>query len=110
MLRLRRQRGEASYRNCTAVREAGAAPIRRGDPGVGSPLYRDGDCVALRVTRPRRNPVEAREQESGGESRALRPESVGFSGLAQPERLRWAPHRVQAVRARRGAPACWGFG
>jgi len=36
----------ASYRNCTAVRQAGAAPIRRGDPGFGPHLDRDGDGVA----------------------------------------------------------------
>ncbi|WP_323185312.1 excalibur calcium-binding domain-containing protein [Streptomyces sp. NBC_01214] len=35
-----------SYRNCTAVRQAGAAPIRRGDPGFGPHLDRDGDGVA----------------------------------------------------------------
>ncbi|MEU9799849.1 excalibur calcium-binding domain-containing protein [Streptomyces sp. NPDC051000] len=35
-----------SYRNCAAVRAAGAAPIRRGDPGYGSHLDRDGDGIA----------------------------------------------------------------
>ncbi|WP_406388864.1 excalibur calcium-binding domain-containing protein [Streptomyces sp. NBC_00211] len=35
-----------SYRNCTAVRQAGAAPIRRGDPGFGPHLDRDGDGIA----------------------------------------------------------------
>ncbi|WP_405716227.1 excalibur calcium-binding domain-containing protein [Streptomyces xanthophaeus] len=34
--------GGVSYRNCTVVREAGAAPIRRGDAGYGSHLDRDG--------------------------------------------------------------------
>jgi len=34
-----------SYENCTAVREAGAAPIRRGDPGYASHLDRDGDGI-----------------------------------------------------------------
>lgn len=34
------------YANCTAVRAAGAAPIRSGDPGYGSHLDRDGDGVA----------------------------------------------------------------
>ncbi|MFD4923013.1 excalibur calcium-binding domain-containing protein [Streptomyces goshikiensis] len=38
--------GSAFYRNCTAVREAGAAPIRRGDPGFGAHLDRDGDGIA----------------------------------------------------------------
>ncbi|WP_443062645.1 excalibur calcium-binding domain-containing protein [Streptomyces sp. NBC_00390] len=32
--------------NCTAVRAAGAAPIRTGDPGYGRHLDRDGDGVA----------------------------------------------------------------
>lgn len=36
----------AYYKNCTAVRDAGAAPIRTGDPGYGSHLDRDGDGVA----------------------------------------------------------------
>jgi hypothetical protein len=35
-----------SYDNCTAVRDAGADPIRRGDPGYGRHLDRDGDGVA----------------------------------------------------------------
>ncbi|WP_314247450.1 excalibur calcium-binding domain-containing protein [Streptomyces sp. DSM 40907] len=35
-----------SYRDCTAVRQAGADPIRRGDPGFGPHLDRDGDGVA----------------------------------------------------------------
>lgn len=34
------------YANCTAVRAAGAAPIRAGDPGYGRHLDRDGDGVA----------------------------------------------------------------
>ncbi|MEQ4300805.1 excalibur calcium-binding domain-containing protein [Plantactinospora sp. B6F1] len=33
------------YKNCSAVRAAGAAPIRRGDPGYGRHLDRDGDGV-----------------------------------------------------------------
>ena len=33
------------YENCDAVRAAGAAPIRRGDPGYASHLDRDGDGV-----------------------------------------------------------------
>ncbi|WP_434591365.1 GmrSD restriction endonuclease domain-containing protein [Brevibacterium sp. 1718] len=38
--------GSSSYfENCTAAREAGAAPVRRGDPGYGSHLDRDGDGV-----------------------------------------------------------------
>lgn len=31
------------YENCTAAREAGAAPVQEGDPGYGSHLDRDGD-------------------------------------------------------------------
>lgn len=34
-----------SYANCDAARAAGAAPVRRGDPGYGSHLDRDGDGV-----------------------------------------------------------------
>ncbi|WP_420710769.1 MULTISPECIES: excalibur calcium-binding domain-containing protein [unclassified Streptomyces] len=37
--------GNVSYRNCAAVRAAGAAPIRVGDPGYGRHLDRDGDGV-----------------------------------------------------------------
>lgn len=33
------------YPNCKAVRQAGAAPIYRGEPGYGSHLDRDGDGV-----------------------------------------------------------------
>jgi hypothetical protein len=34
------------YPNCDAVRAAGAAPLRRGDPGYSRELDRDGDGVA----------------------------------------------------------------
>ncbi|MEU0102991.1 excalibur calcium-binding domain-containing protein [Streptomyces sp. NPDC006267] len=37
--------GSTTYANCTAVRNAGAAPIRTGDPGYGRHLDRDGDGV-----------------------------------------------------------------
>ncbi|TFC16903.1 excalibur calcium-binding domain-containing protein, partial [Cryobacterium algoritolerans] len=37
--------GSASFTNCTAVRAAGAAPIRVGDPGYSRKLDRDGDGV-----------------------------------------------------------------
>lgn len=33
------------YRNCAAARAAGAAPVRRGEPGYGSHLDRDNDGV-----------------------------------------------------------------
>ena len=35
-----------SYANCSAVKAAGAAPIRRGDPGYSTSLDRDGDGIA----------------------------------------------------------------
>jgi hypothetical protein len=34
------------YENCDAARAAGAAPVRRGDPGYGPHLDRDGDGAA----------------------------------------------------------------
>ncbi|GID96573.1 excalibur calcium-binding domain-containing protein [Amorphoplanes digitatis] len=34
------------YANCTEVRDAGADPIHRGDPGYSRKLDRDGDGVA----------------------------------------------------------------
>jgi hypothetical protein len=36
----------AYYKNCTAARDAGAAPLRRGDPGYSTDLDRDDDGVA----------------------------------------------------------------
>jgi hypothetical protein len=38
------------YKNCAAVRAAGAAPIRRGDPGYASHLDRDGDGVGCEAS------------------------------------------------------------
>ncbi|MFI9531057.1 excalibur calcium-binding domain-containing protein [Micromonospora rosaria] len=38
--------GGVYYANCAAVRAAGKAPIRRGDPGYSRRLDRDGDGVA----------------------------------------------------------------
>ena len=35
----------ASFRNSSAARAAGAAPVRRGDPGYGRHLDRDGDGI-----------------------------------------------------------------
>lgn len=35
----------AAYVNCTAARAAGAAPVRRGDPGYGAHLDRDNDGI-----------------------------------------------------------------
>lgn len=37
--------GSVYYKNCDAVRAAGKAPIRRGQPGYGKHLDRDGDGV-----------------------------------------------------------------
>lgn len=34
-----------AFANCAAARAAGAAPVRRGDPGYGPHLDRDGDGV-----------------------------------------------------------------
>ncbi|RBP65465.1 uncharacterized protein DUF1524 [Brevibacterium sanguinis] len=36
----------ARFDNCAAARSAGAAPVRRGDPGYGEHLDRDGDGIA----------------------------------------------------------------
>lgn len=35
-----------SYANCTEVRNAGKAPLRRGQPGYSTSLDRDGDGIA----------------------------------------------------------------
>lgn len=34
-----------AYRNCAAARAAGAAPVRRGEPGYGTHLDRDNDGI-----------------------------------------------------------------
>jgi len=34
-----------AYANCTEARAAGAAPVRKGDPGYGTHLDRDGDGI-----------------------------------------------------------------
>jgi len=34
-----------AYRNCTAARAAGAAPVRRGESGYGQHLDRDNDGI-----------------------------------------------------------------
>ena len=36
----------SSYRSCAAAREAGVAPLRRGDSGYSRNLDRDGDGIA----------------------------------------------------------------
>ncbi|MGW1868999.1 excalibur calcium-binding domain-containing protein [Streptomyces mauvecolor] len=38
--------GSVYYKNCAAVRAAGAAPLHRGDPGYAAHLDRDGDGIA----------------------------------------------------------------
>jgi len=42
-----------AFRNCAAARAAGAAPVRRGQPGYGAHLDRDGDGVGCEPYRPR---------------------------------------------------------
>lgn len=37
--------GSVYFKNCTAARDAGAAPVRRGDAGYASHLDRDGDGI-----------------------------------------------------------------
>ena len=37
--------GSVYYKNCTAARAAGAAPVRRGDPGYARHLDRDNDGI-----------------------------------------------------------------
>lgn len=38
-------RSGGAFANCSAARAAGAAPVRRGSPGYGPHLDRDGDGV-----------------------------------------------------------------
>lgn len=42
-----------AYRNCTEARAAGAAPVRRGSPGYGPHLDRDGDGIGCEPYRGR---------------------------------------------------------
>ena len=37
--------GPRAFRNCAEARAAGAAPVRRGDPGYGPHLDRDNDGI-----------------------------------------------------------------
>ena len=37
--------GQSAFANCSAARAAGAAPVRRSDPGYGPHLDRDNDGV-----------------------------------------------------------------
>jgi hypothetical protein len=43
------RQGGGSFRNCAAARAAGAAPIRRGQPGYASHLDADGDGIACEL-------------------------------------------------------------
>jgi hypothetical protein len=47
-------RSGGAFPNCAAARAAGAAPLRRGEPGYGSHLDRDNDGVACEPYRGRR--------------------------------------------------------
>tara|TARA_R110002073_G_scaffold245790_2_gene408527 strand:- start:2560 stop:2862 length:303 start_codon:yes stop_codon:yes gene_type:complete len=42
---VKRSNGSTYYPNCTAARDAGAAPVRLGQPGYGSHLDHDNDGV-----------------------------------------------------------------
>lgn len=42
-----------SYRNCDEARAAGAAPVRRGEPGYGPHLDRDNDGIGCEPYRGR---------------------------------------------------------
>lgn len=44
-VRLVTTRSSGAYANCTSARAAGAAPVRRGEPGYGAHLDRDGDGI-----------------------------------------------------------------
>lgn len=51
---LRRSAGGGVFRNCAEARAAGAAPLRRGEPGYGAHMDGDGDGVACEPYRRRR--------------------------------------------------------
>ena len=42
---VKRSNGSVYYPNCTAARNAGAAPVRQGQPGYGTHLDRDRDGI-----------------------------------------------------------------
>jgi hypothetical protein len=42
-----------AFRNCSEARAAGAAPVRRGDPGYGPHLDRDNDGIGCEPYRGR---------------------------------------------------------
>lgn len=41
----KKRSGTVYYKNCTAARAAGAAPVRRGEPGYARHLDRDNDGI-----------------------------------------------------------------
>jgi len=47
-------RPAGAFKNCDEARAAGAAPVRRGDPGYGAHLDRDNDGVGCEPYRGRR--------------------------------------------------------
>ena len=49
-----RGRSGRVFRNCDEARAAGAAPVRRGDPGYGQHLDRDNDGIGCEPYRGRR--------------------------------------------------------
>jgi hypothetical protein len=50
---LRLSPGTGAFRNCAEARAAGAAPVRRGDPGYGPHLDRDNDGIGCEPYRRR---------------------------------------------------------
>ncbi|MFL6585530.1 MAG: excalibur calcium-binding domain-containing protein [Luteimonas sp.] len=50
---LQSPRSQGVFRNCAQARAAGAAPVRRGDPGYGPHLNRDNDGVGCEPYRGR---------------------------------------------------------
>lgn len=46
--------GSRPFANCSEARAAGAAPVRRGDPGYGAHLDRDNDGIGCEPYRGRR--------------------------------------------------------
>lgn len=48
-----RQSSGRAFRNCDEARAAGAAPVRRGDPGYGPHLDRDNDGIGCEPYRGR---------------------------------------------------------
>ncbi len=48
-----RSPGGRAFANCSEARAAGAAPVRRGDPGYGAHLDRDNDGIGCEPYRSR---------------------------------------------------------